>query len=82
MLGGDFPHHGAGRSPVFIPRLSLPSLLLTHEGLHANVVCCSHVWQALPSLYRTGEACLGFLRITAITEVVLPGQMFAALHTI
>lgn len=82
MLGGDFPHRGAGRSPVFRPGLSLPSLRLTHEGLHANIVWCSHVWQALPTLRRAGEACLGFLRLTAITEDVLPGQMFAALHTI
>lgn len=27
-------------------------------------------------------ACLGLCRLTAITEAVLPGQMFAALHTI
>lgn len=82
MLGGDFPHCAAGRSPVFIHRLSLPSLHLTHEGLHANIAWCSHVWQALPALCGAGEACLGFLRLTAITEDVLPGQMFAALHTI
>lgn len=82
MLGGDFPHRWAGRSPAFIPGLSLPSLRWTPEGLHANIVWCSRIWQALPTLCGAGEACLGFLRLAAITEDVLPGQMFAALHTI